>query len=258
MPSDNAGVFAGDHLTVGLGAVYRPSYEGSDDYVLSPLPAVRGSFRGIGINPRAGGIALDLIDDGGTPGPNFSLGPAARLRMARDGGVKDEVVKLLPDLDTAVEVGAALGITLPGLLNPYDGLSFSSDIHWDIAGAHGGMTIAPSVSYFTPLSQGIVAAASIGAEYANGDFMDYYFSLGPAASAATGLPAFAADGGWKSAGGQMLLGFDLNGNLLDGGFALFVFGSYSRMLGDAADSPFTSIRGSADQWAGGAGLAYTF
>ena len=31
-----------------------------------------------------------------------------------------------------------------------------------------------------------------------------------------------------------------------------------RMLGDAADSPITSIRGSANQWRGAVGIGYTF
>jgi outer membrane scaffolding protein for murein synthesis (MipA/OmpV family) len=39
---------------------------------------------------------------------------------------------------------------------------------------------------------------------------------------------------------------------------LFAVGGYTRLLGDAADSPMTSIRGSADQWLAGAGVGYTF
>ena len=37
-----------------------------------------------------------------------------------------------------------------------------------------------------------------------------------------------------------------------------VLGGYSRMLGDAADTPFTSVRGSRDQWFLGLGLGFTF
>ncbi|WP_370177858.1 MipA/OmpV family protein [Alteriqipengyuania sp.] len=39
---------------------------------------------------------------------------------------------------------------------------------------------------------------------------------------------------------------------------MFAVGGYSRMIGDAADSPFVAQRGSADQWLAGAGLGYTF
>jgi outer membrane scaffolding protein for murein synthesis (MipA/OmpV family) len=37
-----------------------------------------------------------------------------------------------------------------------------------------------------------------------------------------------------------------------------VIGGYSRMLGDAKRSPYTSIRGSADQWFAAVGIGYTF
>jgi len=44
----------------------------------------------------------------------------------------------------------------------------------------------------------------------------------------------------------------------NGGLALIALGGYSRMLGDAKRTPFTSIRGDADQWMGAVGVGYTF
>ena len=65
-------------------------------------------------------------------------------------------------------------------------------------------------------------------------------------------------GGWTKAGGNLLVGFDLDGNLENGGLALVVVGQYMRMLGDAKRSPFTSVRGDADQWTGAIGIGYSF
>ena len=50
-------VFDGDFLTVGIGAGYTPSYEGSDDYVFFPQPVIQGRLAGIDITPRPGGFA---------------------------------------------------------------------------------------------------------------------------------------------------------------------------------------------------------
>ena len=61
--ANSRNVFEGDHLTVGAGAIYEPSYDGSDDYVVSPIPIARGRIRGIEISPRQGGVALDLVPD---------------------------------------------------------------------------------------------------------------------------------------------------------------------------------------------------
>ena len=43
-----------------------------------------------------------------------------------------------------------------------------------------------------------------------------------------------------------------------GGFAGFAIASYSRLLGEARRTPYTAIRGDADQWRIGLGLGYTF
>ena len=51
---------------------------------------------------------------------------------------------------------------------------------------------------------------------------------------------------------------DLDGNLENGGFAVFAVASYDRLLGDAADSPTTSVRGSPNQFLGAVGIGYTF
>lgn len=258
-PDAGESVFDGDYLTIGAGGAYVPSYDGSDDYVFTPVPLIQGSIAGIGISPRGGGLALDFIPDGAGAGAHFAFGPTVRLRMSRANQVKDEVVKLLPELDTAIEVGPSAGVSFPGVLNPYDSLSMTVDVRWDVAGAHNGMVVDPSLSYLTPLSTGMVAALSVSGEWADDDFMDYYYSIDADAAAVTGLDQFkAGGGGFKSVGANLLLGWDLDNDLRNGGLALFAVGGYSKLLGDAADTPFTAERGSANQWLGGVGIAYTF
>ena len=77
-------------------------------------------------------------------------------------------------------------------------------------------------------------------------------------SAASGLPAFAASGGFKEASLGAFTALDLTGDLLDGGFAVGVGALYTRLYGSAAKTPITSIRGSGHQWLLGAGIAHTF
>jgi outer membrane scaffolding protein for murein synthesis (MipA/OmpV family) len=250
-------VFDGDYLSIGAGAAYGPSYAGSDDYVVYPVPLVQGSFHGVAINPRSGGVALDFIPNP-ADGVGFNLGVAGRVRLDRARHIKDPVVRSLGKLDTAVEVGPTAGVTVPHVLNGYDSLTIGADALWDVAGAHDGMVVDPSVTYFTPLSRGIAASLSFSAEYADGKFADYYYSVTPAGALASGLPAFDADSGFTRAGANLLLGLDLDGDLQNGGLAVFAIGGYSRMLGDARRSPVTSIRGSADQWLGAIGLGFTF
>lgn len=255
--ADAVSAFDGDHLTVGLGVAYGASYDGSDDYAVSPIPVVRGSLGGIGMSARSGGIGLDFIDGEGHA-IDFDLGVAGRMRRNRAGGVKDPVVESAGLLDAAIEIGPSVGLGF-GLLHDYDKLSLGIDVRWDVAGAHGGMVIDPTLSYFTPLSRGVAVNLSLSAEHGDAGMMDYYYSVTPAQSLASGLPLFdARGGGWTKAGGTLLLAFDLDGDLENGGLVIAALGGYVRMLGDARRSPFTSIRGDPDQWLGGAGIGYTF
>ena len=257
-PTGGQTAFDGDYLSVGVGAAYGPSYDGSDDGVIFPAALLQGSLGGVGFTSRGAGLAVDFIRAPDN-GADFDLGVTGQVRANRAKQIKDPVVESLGELDYAIEVGPTVGIGFPGLLNPYDSLSFSVDASWDINGAHGGMVVEPVVSYFTPLSRGIAASLSLTAEHGDGDFLDYYHTVTPAQSAASGLPVFDPDGGgWTKAGGNLLLGFDLDGNLENGGLALVVVGSYMQMLGDAKRSPFTSVRGDADQWTGAVGIGYTF
>ncbi len=247
----------GDYLAVGVGVGYGPGYIGSDDYKVLPLPLFQGRLGGIGINPRPAGLALDLINDDDKR-VSFQFGPELKLNFNRSIGVSDPVVEAFPDLDVAIEVGPTIGVNVDGLLNPVDSLNLNADILFDVAGAHGGASVRPTVTYFTPVSRGAAITLSAHATWIDDKYADYYYSVNPALSPGTILNAFQAEGGFQDTGLTGLAFIDLNGDLLDGGFALFGIASYTRLLEDAADSPFTSQAGSADQFFGGVGIGYTF
>lgn len=251
-------VFDGDYVTIGVGAVVGSSYEGSDNYTISPLPVIIGSFAGVDFQPRGPGLALDFVPDTNGAKVDIIAGPVFRARFDRNNSIEDDVVRSLGELDVAVEVGAAAGLQVNRVLHPFDSLTATVDLRWDVAGAHNGMVVFPSVTYFTPLSRGVAVSLALSAEYVDDDYADYYFSISPAGAAASGLPTFTAGSGWKNAGVTVFSGIDLDGDVTNGGLGLFLLGSYSHMLSDAKRSPVTSIRGDANQWFGAFGIGYTF
>ncbi|MEH6757621.1 MAG: MipA/OmpV family protein [Parasphingorhabdus sp.] len=257
-PPAGESVFDGDYLTIGGGAAVGPSYDGSDDYVISPLPVVIGSIGGIDFQPRGPGFAADFIRDTDGAKVDFILGPVVRARFDRHNSIKDKVVRSLGKLDVAVELGAVAGVQVNRVLHDYDSLTAAVDTRWDVAGAHGGMVVFPTLTYFTPLSRGVAVSFAISAEHVDDDYADYYFTIDPAGAAASGLPTFSANGGWKNVGATIFAGIDFDGDVTNGGFALFILGGYSKMLEDAKRSPITSIRGDSDQFLGAIGLGYTF
>ena len=256
-------VFDGDWINVGVGVGLIPTYSGSDDYFLFPVPLATGRVKGIGFRPSGAGIVFDVLAPPtmGTPGdrtPQFSLGPAFRLRVERAVDSRDPVVEATGRLDRALEVGLAGGVTFPGVLHSADALSIGTQVRWDILGAHKGQVIEPAVSYLPPLSLGILVQLAATMEIVDDNFARYYQSVTPAQSAASGLPVFDAKGGLNRVGVNLTAAFDLDGNALNGGFNIFALAGYSRMVGDGARTPFTRLRGDPNQYLVGLGLGYTF
>lgn len=247
-----------DNVSIGVGAILMPSYEGSDDHVLTAFPIVRGRLGGVDINPRQGGIALDLLTDRRGAKIDFSAGPLVGIKLNRARRIKDPVVRAAGKLDMAVELGASGGVRINRVLHKYDSLSFAADVKWDVAGAYSGMVWRPQVSYVTPLSPALLVAIQASARHVDGNYARYYYSVSPAQSGASGLPEFNAKGGWDKVNFGTIVTWDLSGDVRDGGFATFVLANYSRMLNDGADTPYTALRGDATQLMGGVGIAYTF
>jgi outer membrane scaffolding protein for murein synthesis (MipA/OmpV family) len=246
-----------DTLTVGLGAAIVPDYEGSDDYRIVPAGAIRGRYHGISFTTRGTYLYVDVMPDRGKV--DFDLGPIAGVRMNRRKNIEDDVVKLLPNLKRAIEVGGFAGVSVHGLTNPYDTLSFRLDALFDVGSAHESTVISPTVEFSTPISQTTYVGASVGLEFAGNKYADYYFGITPADSLDTGglLPVYNPDGGLKNWKMGVLVNQSLSGSLLHG-VSLFGLGQYTRLTGDFKRSPVVAQRGSASQWVGALGLAYTW
>jgi MipA family protein len=256
-------IFDDNWVTIGAGVGYRPSYEGSDDYKISPSPLIQGSVKGFDFGARGPGLYVDVIRDSGRKQGRekkvqFVVGPQILLRLDRTGNVKDPVVSLLGDRKTAVEIGFTAGVAIKKVVNPFDTLTLSIDAQWDVAGAHNGSIMSPSISYSTPVSRAAFVNLSLSADRVDDNYARTYYSIDAAGSTASGLPLYNAKAGWKKSTAFLVAAYDLSGNALDGGFSVFALTSYSQLLGDAKRTPSTSIRGSDSQYFIGGGVAYSF
>ena len=244
-----------DFVQIGIGAAINSDYDGSNDYRIIPGGVLRAQYRGVAVQSEGLGLSADFINTGRNV--DFDLGPAITVNLNRSGKIRDDVVDLLPERDVAVEVGGIAGLTFKGLTNPYDTLSARVKVTHDVAGAHGSTIFNPSVSFGTPLSITTYVGASLSAEIVGDKYADYYFSVSPADTLASGLRTFDADGGLKEWSVGLLVGRSLSGDLRRG-WGLFGIANYSRLLGDFKRSPLVADRGSANQWFAGGGVGYTF
>lgn len=251
-------VFDDNYVIVGVGLGGFNTYDGSDKMRLIPVVGAMGRIERFNFRIRGTSLAVDLIRD--KPGTHlrFRLGPSIRYSSNRTGNIGDPVVEQLGKLKSGIEGGFTYGISYRRIFHPYDSLSFGGSVRWDLSGRHGGMTLSTGVSYTTPLSPAQVLGIQAGMSFADDDYADYNYSVTPEGSAASGLPVYKAKGGLRELTLGAFTARDLSGDFRDGGFAIGVGVQYGRLQGSAAETPITSIRGSADQWVAGGGIAYSF
>ena len=256
--SARASEYADNRLTVGVGGIVVPDYEGSNDYVIRPAIGALARFHGHNIGFKGTSLSIDLVPEYRDQKFKIVVAPFANLNFDRSDTPRDPVVGLIRKRKVALEAGATLGLTWNGVItSQYDTLTVQVSASHDVGNVSKSFIVTPTAQYLTPLSEKSVVGMSLSADVVGGRFARYYFGVGPNGSAASGLPQFRPAGGLKSATvglmGAHALGHDLNH-----GFALGALVSYERLFGDFARTPLVATRGSRGQLVGSIGLGYTF
>jgi len=239
-------------LYVGGGGFYAPTFSGDDDYAASAVPFLRVTKGDVFFASVQEGAGLNLVNSGG-----FKAGPLATLDFGRDeegsspfqisGGNNDDLIGL-----GNVSATVALG----GFAEYKTGdIKFKAKAGRAVS-SHEGVTAEFGVDYDKDLfGFGPPLFIDIGprVKWADENYNQAYYGISAAQSQAAGLPGFDTGSGIISygIGGSVLMPLSYTAGLT-------VFGSYDRLTGDAADSPLVTERGSADQFFGGAAVAYKF
>lgn len=249
-----------DRITIGIGPALVPSYTGSDQYILVPGIAVQGQVSGIAFDTAGSSLYADAIKGHGGTGWKPQLGPLIAARLNRTTRIGDPRVSALGELNTAWEVGVWGGMQRTGVVtSPYDTLSITASYQRDVGNAHRSYMVSPSISYSTPLSHKDYVSLSAGADYIGRGFGSYYFDISTVGAAASGLATYdgADRAGWQDWNTSMLAAHSLTGDLTHG-LTVFATAGHQRLLGRYARSPIVADVGSAGQWNGALGVAYTF
>jgi len=236
-----------NYVALAVGVV--PDYIGSDDYTGGVAPAGLIKF---GESERyarliATDLQVNLLDR-----KDWSFGPAINYRFARD-DVDDNVVDLMRDIDGTVEVGLFGGWTWIADEDPRHRFSASAEFLHDAGDEHDGYLLTGSVKYFKPVARPLTLSIGATLTYGSDDYTQTYFGVDAVDSARSGLQQFNADGGLRDLRIPLLAVWSFNQSWhLSGGVI------YSRVLGDAADSPLTDQRGSKNTYYTGIGVAYAW
>ena len=243
-----------EHLpnAVGIGVGFAPTWLGSDDQFLGGAPAASldtplGRLTLLG-NYAALNVLGGRFDESG-----WRAGPAAIYRFGRS-DVDDPVAALLPEVDDSVELGVNLGYEFVDPASPVRRLALGADLTFDVTQGDGAAALNLYARAVHPLPwPGGAAAALAGVTLTNDAYAERYWSVTPGGAAASGLPIFDAGG----PGRDVRLGLGVLQSLSPR-WHLGVGGVYSRLIGDAADTPIVARRGDADQFLFGIGVAYAW
>jgi outer membrane protein len=229
-------------LTLGVESRVLPSYPGSSNSVLLPIPLV--NVRPVGVprhfaNPREG-LGIGLYDNG-----YFRAGLTAKAELPRR-EKSDPALAGLGNVGWAIEPGAFLEFW------PLEWLRTRGELRQGLGGHQGqvGDLSADAVFAVTPK---LTLSGGPRVSFATEQALQPYFGITAAQAAASIYPAYDVSGGLKSFGLGALARYELSSQ-----WATHFFVEYERLAGSPADSPLVTMRGSRDQVQIGIGITYSF
>ena len=241
-PAGATDLFGSGPLDVQVGGlvIVTPKYEGSKDYDVFGVPyaAPAGSDE-LGIIRFRGpeDIRLRVINFNG-----FEAGPLTGWRFDRDESYSSTLTGL-GDVDGGLVFGGYAAYRF-GFATPF--VSYSHQVTGDDTGGLLRFGVEAPVTMIGDVKM----SGQIGATYADDDYMDAFFSVNAAQAALSPLGAYDAEAGVK----DVYIGFNADVPL-DDRWTVKLLGEYSRLIGDAGDSPIVE---SENQFFGGLGLTYKF
>lgn len=226
-------------LTIGGGALYAPTYLGSDEYDIEAIPLIDLRNDRFFLSTRDG-LGANLLDRDS----KWKAGPVLKYRFGRDQD-DDTALRGLGDIDAAGEAGGFVHYDLRPL-------KLGAEVRQGFGG-HEAMIGDVFASWSTKISDSLMLTAGPRATVASKDFTQTYFGIDSIQAARSGYRAYNPDGAYMSYGFGAGLTYMLTESLSLGGFA-----GVDRIAGDAADSPLVDQAGSPTQARVGFTLGYSF
>ncbi|MEM8627565.1 MAG: MipA/OmpV family protein [Pseudomonadota bacterium] len=234
-------------VALGGAVIVQPKFEGSDEYRVTGIPLIRpqlGGGSGLGAAFRRfvdirglDEVRLQVLQHG-----LLKAGPVVGYQFGRDEDDADQLIGL-GDVDGSFVAGAFVSLGT-------DALRVDAVYQHTTAGDIDGYRLTIGAETRQDLTPGSYVKARVGVTYADENYQTTYFGITDtqAAASTAGLTAYEASAGIKDVHAE-----------LGGSFALTERWSvlpqvrYSRLVGDAADSPIVENE---NQFSGRLGLTY--
>ena len=229
-------------VMIGAEGQYTPDFEGANHSLFSPVPIF--SIR------RAGSVdqfrsphdnaSIALIDFG-----DLRAGAVGKFVPSRKADNYSEL-NGLGDVKAAFEFGGFIEYF------PADWFRVRNETRQGFGG-HQGVVSDFSADFIVPVTRAITVSAGPRFTWESTKAVAPYFGIDAVQAIASGLPVFDAKGGAHSAGAGAQVQYRINPQ-----WEVHSYVEYERLLGDAANSPLVTARGSVNQTTVGIGASYSF
>ena len=216
-----------------------PRFEGSSRYRAIAFPIVAPA----GFSGNSGFVQVRAVDDIRLrllQLQGFEFGVLTGYRMGRDSGDSAKLAGFA-DIDGGLVLGGFGGYRMGNTF-------LSASYHRQVTGQDTGGVVRLMAEQTMRLDKGTKLVASIGTNIADKDYMQTFFGVAPVQAGP--LPVYSASAGFKDVFAGLTATIDL-----DRQWTLYLAGQYSRLVGDAANSP---VIDTSNQFYGGAGLTFLF
>jgi outer membrane protein len=214
-------------VTLGVAGALRPTFEGSDRYIATPLPLVAVKWRDM-VSFGEGGLNAYWHRR------NFRIGAGLTFDPGRKdhgtGGIfdsGDDRLAGLGKIDASLGLRAFAEYRLGPLAFEVSGIKFTG-------GQNSGLLANLDLSMPLPLGKKLIVMPHARATWADGTYNQTYFGVTPAQAAASIFPAFTAHSGVKDVRGGVNLIWRFNRHWFASTDVSVV-----RLMADAALSPIS-------------------
>lgn len=204
------------HVVAGGGAMVKPSYEGSDEFDVIPVPMVSATFgESLRVDPR--GVSLDLFKSSG-----LIFAGHVGYELGRDED-DHEHLRGLGDIDAGAVAGAKVSYV-------YRQVEVYAAVDQTLGGSEGLVgTLGADISYVIGR---FLFAAGASATFADAHHMESYFGVNAAQSERSGLAQYDAGAGLKRFDATASVTYLIDEHWLARGHI-----GLGYLVDDAADSP---------------------
>ncbi|TDY38320.1 outer membrane scaffolding protein for murein synthesis (MipA/OmpV family) [Paraburkholderia rhizosphaerae] len=208
---------------VGAGMTFEPRYDGSSRYHILAGPSLDIRYKDLAFLSTGEGLGVNVLQ-----GENWRTSVALVYDLGRRGHDDPQHLNGLGNINPAPEIKLAAEY----VISKDFPLTFRTAITRSIGGSNGWIA---DVGAYMPLpgsSESFYWFAGPSVSFADSTYMNSWFGVNPAQSAASGLRQYDASAGLKSAGFGVTMIWFVNKH-----WFVTADGAIKRLLGSAAGSP---------------------